>query len=219
MIEFLKEFLDFFLHLDKHLKLIILEYGSTTYVILFLIIFVETGLVIMPLLPGDSLLFAAGSFAGMGLLNMAYLMILLFIAAVLGDTVNYYLGKKIGLKILKWKLGRRQLVKQKYIDQTHKFYEKHGPKTIIIARFVPIVRTFAPFVAGIGEMNYRTFITFNIIGGAVWVVGLLSLGYLFGGLEIVKNNFEAVIFAIILLSILPIIFELIKHKLQARTTK
>lgn len=218
MIEFLKEFLDFFLHLDKHLKLIILEYGSTTYVILFLIIFVETGLVIMPLLPGDSLLFAAGSFAGMGLLNMAYLMILLFIAAVLGDTVNYYLGKKIGLKILKWKLGRRQLVKQKYIDQTHKFYEKHGPKTIIIARFVPIVRTFAPFVAGIGEMNYRTFITFNIIGGAVWVVGLLSLGYLFGGLEIVKNNFEAVIFAIILLSILPIIFELVKHRFQKKSS-
>lgn len=210
--ELIKEFIDFFLHLDDHLKIIIEEYGTATYAILFLIIFVETGLVIMPLLPGDSLLFAAGSFAGLGMLNLAYLMILLFIAAVLGDTVNYFCGKKIGLKILKWKIRNRQLVKQKYIDQTHAFYEKYGAKTIIIARFVPIVRTFAPFVAGIGEMNYPKFIVYNLVGGAVWVVGLLLLGYLFGGLEIVKNNFETVIFGIIFLSILPIIIEFVKHK-------
>lgn len=212
--EVIKDFIDFFLHLDDHLKLMIEQYGTTTYIILFLIIFVETGLVIMPLLPGDSLLFAAGSFAGMGMLNMAYLMILLFIAAVLGDTLNYYLGKTIGLKVLKWKLGSNQLVKQKYIDQTHEFYEKYGAKTIIIARFVPIVRTFAPFVAGIGEMNYKKFISYNIIGGAVWVSGLLLLGYLFGGLEFVKNNFETVIFGIIFISILPIIFELLKQRFK-----
>lgn len=217
--EVIKDFIDFFLHLDDHLKLMIEQYGTTTYIILFLIIFVETGLVIMPLLPGDSLLFAAGSFAGMGMLNMAYLMILLFIAAVLGDTLNYYLGKTIGLKVLKWKLGSKQLVKQKYIDQTHEFYEKYGAKTIIIARFVPIVRTFAPFVAGIGEMNYKKFISYNVIGGAVWVTGLLLLGYLFGGMEFVKNNFETVIFGIIFISILPIIFELIKHKMQTPTPK
>jgi membrane-associated protein len=217
--ETLKEFIDFFLHLDDYLKLMIEEYGTTTYIILFLIIFVETGLVIMPILPGDSLLFAAGSFAGMGMLNMAYLMILLLGAAVLGDALNYYLGKTLGLKILKWKIGSKQLIKQKYLDQTHEFYEKYGAKTIIIARFVPIVRTFAPFVAGIGEMSYRKFLSYNIIGGSVWVSSLLMLGYLFGGLDIVKNNFETVIFGIIFLSILPIIFEIIKHKLKPQTTK
>lgn len=217
--EVVKDFIDFFLHLDDHLKLMIEQYGTTTYIILFLIIFVETGLVIMPLLPGDSLLFAAGSFAGMGMLNLAYLMVLMFIAAVIGDTLNYYLGKTIGLKTLKWKIGNTQLVKQKYIDQTHEFYEKYGAKTIIIARFVPIVRTFAPFVAGIGEMNYKKFISFNVIGGAVWVSGLLLLGYVFGGLDIVKNNFETVIFGIILISILPIIFEVVKHKIQTPTPK
>lgn len=210
--ELIKDFIDFFLHLDDHLRVIIEEYGTATYIILFLIIFVETGLVIMPLLPGDSLLFAAGSFAGLGMLNLTYLLILLFVAAVLGDTLNYYLGKKIGLKVLKWKIKNRQLVKQKYIDQTHSFYEKYGAKTIIIARFVPIVRTFAPFVAGIGEMNYKKFITYNVVGGGLWVAGLLLLGFLFGGLDIVKNNFEAVIFGIIFLSILPIIIEFIKHK-------
>lgn len=210
--EYIKSFIDIFIHLDEHLKIIIEKYGTTTYIILFLIIFIETGLIIMPFLPGDSLLFAAGSFAGLGMLNLAYLMILLFIAAVLGDTVNYFCGKKIGLRALKWKIGDRQLVKQKHIDQTHAFYEKYGSKTIIIARFVPIVRTFAPFVAGIGEMNYRKFIIYNVVGGFIWVTGLLSLGYFFGGLEIVKNNFETVIFAIIFISILPIIVELIKHK-------
>ena len=212
--ELLKEFLDYFLHLDDKLQELIVQYDSYIYVILFLIIFVETGLVIMPFLPGDSLLFAAGSFAGMGKLNLAYLLVLLFIAAVIGDTVNYYLGKYLGLKVLKWKIGRRQLVKQAHIDKTHAFYEKHGPKTIILARFVPIVRTFAPFVAGIGEMNYKKFISFNIIGGAVWVFGLTLLGYWLGTNEFVRANFETVIFGIIFISILPIIFEFLKHKLK-----
>jgi membrane-associated protein len=200
-----KNFLDYFLHLDDKLALLIGEYGTTVYLILFLIIFVETGLVIMPFLPGDSLLFAAGSFAAMNMLDLWYLLILLFIAAVLGDTLNYFLGRTIGLKVLHWKIGSRQLVKQKHIDDTHLFFEKHGPKTIIIARFVPIVRTFAPFVAGIGEMNYRKFIFFNIIGGFVWVFGLTLLGYWFGNTEFVKKNFETVIFGIIGISVLPII--------------
>ena len=214
--DLIKEFLDYFLHLDHKLRDLITEYDNWIYLILFLIVFVETGLVIMPFLPGDSLLFAAGSFAALGMLNLWYILILLFIAAVLGDTVNYYLGKNVGLKVLRWKIGRRQLVKQKYIDQTHAFYEKHGPKTIIIARFVPIVRTFAPFVAGIGEMNYRKFISFNVTGGFVWVVSLTLLGYWFGTTEIVKNNFEIVIFGIIFISLLPIVFEFIKHKMKKK---
>jgi len=215
-VDLIKEFLDYFLHLDHKLRDLITEYDNWIYLILFLIVFVETGLVIMPFLPGDSLLFAAGSFAALGMLNLWYILILLFIAAVLGDTVNYYLGKNVGLKVLRWKIGRRQLVKQKYIDQTHAFYEKHGPKTIIIARFVPIVRTFAPFVAGIGEMNYRKFISFNVTGGFVWVVSLTLLGYWFGTTEIVKNNFEIVIFGIIFISLLPIVFEFIKHKMKKK---
>lgn len=207
----LKDFIDFFLHLDDHLQKIISEYGTTTYAILFVIIFVETGLVVMPLLPGDSLLFAAGTFAAVGSLNIYVLIILLFIAAVLGDTVNYYFGKTIGLKVLHWKIGGRQLVKQAYLDKTHQFYEKYGAKTIVIARFVPIVRTFAPFVAGIGEMSYGKFISYNIIGGALWVVGLTLLGYFFGNIPIVKRNFETVILAIIFISVLPMIVEFVKQ--------
>lgn len=209
----MSDFLDFFLHLDDKLFSIIQDYGTTTYVILFLIIFVETGLVIWPFLPGDSLLFAAGAFAGAGLLNIALIIILLFIAAFLGDTVNYLIGKKLGLRILQKKLkSGKQLVKQEYINKTHEFYDKHGPKTIILARFVPIVRTFAPFVAGIGEMNYSKFISYNIIGGAIWVTGLSLLGYFFGNIPIVKENFEIVILGIIFVSILPIIIEFIRHR-------
>lgn len=210
--EAIKEFLDYFLHLDDKLRDLIFAYGPYIYLILFLIIFVETGLVVMPFLPGDSLLFAAGSFAAMGMLNLWYILILLFIAAVLGDTVNYLIGKHVGLKVLHWKIGRRQLVKQKHIDDTHLFFEKHGPKTIIIARFVPIIRTFAPFVAGIGEMNYRRFISYNFIGGFVWIIGLTLLGYWFGNTEFVKNNFETVIFAIIFISVLPIFISIIKAR-------
>jgi membrane-associated protein len=174
----LKDFLDFFLHLDAHLFVLIQDYGLWIYGILFLIIFVETGLVVMPLLPGDSLLFAAGTFcAGVvkngetAELNLFLVLGLLIVAAILGDGLNYFFGKTIGLKVLQWKVGNRQIVKQKYIDQTHAFYEKHGSKTIIIARFVPIVRTFAPFVAGIGNMSYQKFLRFNVIGGVAWVSG------------------------------------------------
>ena len=222
--EFIHSFLDFFLHLDDHLHAMILEYGIWIYAILFLIIFVETGLVVMPFLPGDSLLFAAGTFcAGVtntngetANLNLFLVLLLLIIAAILGDGVNYYLGKKVGLKMLQFKIRGKQLVKQKYIDQTHEFYEKHGPKTIIIARFVPIVRTFAPFVAGIGDMSYAKFIRFNIIGGILWVVGLTLAGYFFGGLTFVKENFETVIFGIIGISILPMIIEIVRAKLKKK---
>lgn len=221
----IKEFLDFFLHLNNYLDAWVIEYGNYIYAILFLIIFVETGLVIMPLLPGDSLLFAVGAIAarttpeGEPLLNLFLLTILLFVAAVLGDTVNYLMGKNIGLKVLRWKIGKRQLVKQKYIDKTHEFYEKYGSKTIIIARFVPIVRTFAPFVAGIGEMNYKKFISFNIIGGAVWITGLLLLGYFCGNIPVVQKHFETVILGIIFVSVLPIIIELVKHKFKKKEAK
>lgn len=217
--DYLHSFLDFFLHLDQHLFEMILNYGTWIYVILFLIIFVETGLVVMPFLPGDSLLFAAGTFcAGItkdgqtAELNLWIVLSSLFVAAIAGDAVNYLLGKKVGLKMLQWKIKGKQLVKQEYIDKTHEFYDKHGPKTIIIARFVPIVRTFAPFVAGIGEMHYGRFLRYNFIGGFCWVVGLTLLGYFFGGLEIVQRNFETVIFGIIFISVIPIIIEFIKGK-------
>lgn len=224
--DFLHSFLDFFLHLDEHLYEMILNYGPWIYAILFLIIFVETGLVVMPFLPGDSLLFAAGTFcAGItkdgqtAELNLWLVLILLLVAAVIGDALNYYLGRKVGLKMLQWKIRGKQLVKQEYIDKTHVFYEKHGPKTIIIARFVPIVRTFAPFVAGIGEMSYGKFFRFNVIGGFAWVVGLTLLGYFFGGLEIVQRNFETVIFGIILISVIPIIIEFIRGKVSKKEVK
>lgn len=222
--EIIKSLFDFILHLDDHLFNMIIDYGMWIYAILFLIIFVETGLVVMPLLPGDSLLFAAGTFCAgvtnsdgnVAELNLWIVLSLLIVAAILGDGLNYYFGKTVGLKILSWKIKGRQIVKQKYIDQTHEFYEKHGPKTIIIARFVPIVRTFAPFVAGIGEMSYGKFIRFNVIGGIAWVVGLTLLGYFFGGLEFVQNNFETVIFGIIGLSVLPMIIEILRNKFKAK---
>jgi membrane-associated protein len=219
----LKDFLDFFLHLDTHLFALIQDYGVWIYAILFLIIFVETGLVIMPFLPGDSLLFAAGTFCAgvvkgneMAELNLWIVLMLLILAAIMGDAVNYFLGKTIGAKVLQWKIGKRQLVKQKYIDQTHAFYEKHGSKTIIIARFVPIVRTFAPFVAGIGNMSYTKFLKFNVIGGITWVCGLTFLGYFFGNLDFVQKNFELVIFGIIGLSLVPMVFEILKAKFGSK---
>ncbi len=219
----LKDFLDFFLHLDVHLFALIQDYGTWIYGILFLIIFVETGLVVMPLLPGDSLLFAAGTFcAGViqdgekAELNLFIVLALLIVAAILGDGLNYFLGKTIGLKALTWKVGNRQIVQQKYIDQTQAFFEKHGSKTIIIARFVPIVRTFAPFVAGIGNMSYRNFFRYNVIGGIAWVCGLTLLGYFFGNLDIVRKNFEIVIFGIIGISLLPMIIEIIRAKLSSK---
>lgn len=218
------QFIDFFLHLDEHLHVLISNYGDWIYMILFLIIFVETGLVVMPFLPGDSLLFAAGAFCAgvineagdVAQLNLWIVLGLLLVAAILGDATNYFIGKNLGLKILKWKIRGKQLIKQKYIDDTHAFFEKHGPKTIIIARFVPIVRTFAPFVAGIGEMTYGKFFRFNVIGGFVWVFGLTFLGYFFGNLEFVRNNFEIVIFGIIGISLLPMIYEILKAKIAKK---
>jgi membrane-associated protein len=220
--ELIHSTLDFFLKLDAHLFSMIQNYGVWIYAILFLIIFVETGIILMPFLPGDSLLFVAGTFcAGVineagttAELNLWLVIVLLIIAAILGDSLNYYLGKTIGLKLISWKIKGRQLVKQKYIDQTHVFYEKHGPKTIIIARFVPIVRTFAPFVAGIGAMNYAKFIRYNIFGGFVWVISLVLLGYFFGNLPFVQKNFEFVVFGIIGLSLMPMIIEAIRARLN-----
>jgi membrane-associated protein len=208
--EVIKILLDFILHLDKHLGQIITDYQTWTYLILFIIIFVETGLIIMPFLPGDSLLFAAGMFAAQGSLNISYICGLLFVAAFLGDFVNYFIGKYFGKYVLTLKYKDKQIVKQAWIEQTEAFYQKHGSKAIIIARFVPIVRTVAPFVAGVGKMNYKTFVSFNIIGGAIWVFGLTLAGYFLGNIDIVKHNFEKVILGIIVLSVLPIIFQFFK---------
>ncbi len=196
------------------------EYGVWIYAILFLIIFIETGLVVMPFLPGDSLLFAAGTFCAgftneQGVtaeLNVWLVLTLLIVAAVIGDGVNYLLGNRIGLRMLRWKIKNRPLVKEKYVKQTEAFFEKNGSKTIIIARFVPIVRTFAPFVAGIGKMQYAKFLRYNFVGAVLWVVGLTMLGYFFGNLKIVKENFETVIFGIIGISLLPMIIEIIRTK-------
>jgi membrane-associated protein len=218
--EIINYLIDFILNLDNHLFKLILDYGIWIYAILFLIIFVETGLVVMPFLPGDSLLFAAGTFcAGVqnnlgqtAELNLGIILILLTIAAILGDATNYFIGKKLGLELLKKKFKNKPIINPKYIDKTHEFYEIHGPKTIIIARFVPIVRTFAPFVAGIGNMTYRKFVRYNIIGGFLWIFSLVFLGYFFGNLDFVKNNFETVIFGIIGLSLLPMLIEIIRNK-------
>jgi membrane-associated protein len=208
--ELLKQFLDFFLHLDVHLDAIINQYQTLTYLILCLIIFCETGLVATPFLPGDSLLFAAGALAAKNdVLNVWLLIPLLFGSAILGDNVNYFVGKTIGLKVF----DKLKFIKRDYLSKTEEFYEKHGGKTIIIARFVPIVRTFAPFVAGLGAMNYRKYIGYCILGGIIWVTLLTLAGYFFGNLEIVKKNFEIVIFGIIGVSLLPVIFQFVKMKM------
>ena len=218
----LNDFFDFLLHLDTHLFTMILDYGVWIYAILFAIIFIETGLVVMPFLPGDSLLFAAGTFcAGVqnslgetAQLDLWVILISLTAAAILGDSLNYYLGKTIGLKMLGWKIFGKQLVSQKHIDKTQEFYNNHGAKTIILARFVPIVRTFAPFVAGVGNMHFGKFIKYNVIGGITWVFLLVLVGFFFGNLSFVKNNFELVIIGIVILSILPVIIEFIRSKFK-----
>lgn len=202
--------IDIFLHLDKYLAAVVGNYGVETYLMLFIIIFLETGLVITPFLPGDSLIFAAAALAAEGALNIYMLIGILMIAAILGDTSNYEIGRLFGHKILK--SGR--FIKQEHLDKTNKFYEKYGGKTIIFARFIPIVRTIAPFVAGIGEMSYKKFISFNAIGGVMWVLVVSVLGYFFGSIPVVKNNFELVIIAIVLISILPIVIEFIKSKVK-----
>lgn len=204
------EIIDFFLHLDKYLQVIVQNYGTLTYIILFLIIFVETGVVIMPFLPGDSLLFAVGALSAQNnTLNIIGIWILLLIAAIAGDTLNYWIGKWIGPKVFE---KNYRFIKKEYLQKTQSFYEKHGGKTIIFARFIPIIRTFAPFVAGIGTMNYGKFIFYNVIGGFCWITSFLVLGYFFGNLPFVKSNFTLVIFGIVGLSILPPVYEFLKHK-------
>lgn len=209
--EFLKSAIDLFLHLDEYLAKIISDYGTWTYGILFAVIFVETGLVVMPFLPGDSLLFAAGTFAALGSLNVWFIVGLLAVAAVLGDAVNYSIGHYLGERAynIKW-------IKREYLDKTHAFFEKHGGKAIFLARFVPIVRTFAPFVAGIGKMSYGYFATYNIVGGISWVLIFTLMGFFFGNIPFVKANFELVIIAIILVSVVPMIYEWWKHRQEAK---
>lgn len=198
---------DIFVNLDKNLILVANTYGILAYPLLFLIIFLETGIVIAPFLPGDSLLFAAGALSAIGVFNIFILFIVVAIAAILGDTVNYWIGRYLGESIIKRKILRRE-----YIDRTHNFYEKYGGKTIILARFVPIIRTFAPFIAGVGKMKYSKFITYNVIGGLAWVVLFLFLGFFFGNLPFVQKNFTLVIFAIIFISILPAIIEYLRSR-------
>ncbi len=211
--ELIKYIVDFILHIDVHLGAIIKDYGLWTYLILFIIIFCETGLVVTPLLPGDSLLFAAGTFAAIGSLDVLWLFLILSAAAVGGDTVNYWIGCFVGPKVFQ---KEHRFLKKEYLDRTHQFYEKYGGKTIIIARFVPIIRTFAPFVAGVGSMTYLKFISYNIIGGIVWIAICVFAGYYFGNLPFVRNNFSLVILAIIIISILPGVVELVKHKYSSR---
>ncbi|MCL4641537.1 MULTISPECIES: DedA family protein [Olivibacter] len=209
--EVISSIIDFILHIDKHLVEIVNEYQTWTYLILFLIIFAETGLVVTPFLPGDSLLFAAGAIVAKPDtdLNIFLMCVLLIIAAVLGDLVNYHIGKYVGPVAFS---GKYKLLKKEYLEKTQRFYIKHGGKTIIYARFIPIVRTFAPFVAGIGTMSYGKFASYNVVGGCLWVASFLFLGYYFGGLPVIKNNFTYVIFAIILLSLLPPLIEMLRGK-------
>ena len=208
--EWIHQIVDLFLHLDKHLNAVIQDCGVWTYLILFLIIFCETGLVVTPILPGDSLLFAVGTFAARGALDLGLLLVLLSVAAVAGDTVNYAIGYRVGPQIFR-KEGVRFLDRE-YLDRTHRFYERHGAKTIVIARFVPIIRTFAPFVAGVGQMSYARFVTYNVAGGVGWIAALVLGGYLFGNISVVRQNFTLVIFAIIVLSILPGVIEFLRQR-------
>lgn len=208
--EHITQFIDIFLHLDKYLSAIIQSYGYITYFILFAIIFCETGLVVLPFLPGDSLLFAAGAFAAKGDMNLGLLFTILCIAAIAGDSVNYEIGSFIGPKIAKQEKTR--FLNKAHVERTHQFYEKYGAKTIIIARFIPIIRTFAPFVAGIGDMGYKKFLHYNVIGGVSWISICLFGGYLFGNIPLVKQHFTMVILAIVVISILPAIIEYLRHK-------
>lgn len=207
--EVVNSVISFVLHIDSHLAEIISKYGAATYGILFVIIFAETGFVFTPFLPGDSLLFAAGAFAALGSMNIYLLTLILCIAAILGDTANYWIGHFFGEKII---ANPKVPINKEHIEKTEKFFEKHGGKTIILARFVPIVRTFAPFVAGVGKMHYGKFISYNVIGGVFWVILFTLAGYFFGNIPQVKENFEIVILAIIGVSILPMIIEFVRHR-------
>jgi membrane-associated protein len=207
--DLLRYIIDLFLHLDQHLSRVIADYGVWTHLILFLIVFAETGLVVAPLLPGDSLLFAAGTFAALGDLDLWLLVALLIGAAILGDTVNYWVGAWIGPRAFS---GNIRFLRKDYLDRTHAFYEKYGGMTIILARFVPIIRTFAPFVAGVGAMSYPKFITYNIVGAVLWVGLFVPAGYFFGNIPAVRKNFTLVILAIIAISVLPIALEAIRAR-------
>jgi membrane-associated protein len=211
--EIITNIIDFILNIDTHLGEIIVRYGVLSYLVLWGIIFAETGFVFTPFLPGDSLLFAAGAFAALGSFNILVLLVILWIAAFLGDTVNYWIGHFFGHKIIS---HPKIPINQKHIDKTQKFYDKHGGKTIFLARFIPIIRTFAPFVAGVGKMEYKKFITFNIAGGFVWVFGFVLVGYFFGNLPQVKENFSVVVIAIVLISVVPIFVEFAKAKLHKK---
>jgi len=214
--EFIQQLLDFILHIDVHLLEMVAEYNDITYLILALIIFCETGLVVTPFLPGDSLLFAAGALAAAGSLNIVLLVGILFIAAFAGDNTNYAIGNFIGHKIMS---AKRKIIKKEYIDRTHEFYEKHGGTTVVIARFMPILRTFAPFVAGLGSMTYKKFVGYSLIGNTLWIGGITMLGYAFGSHPFVKNNFSMVVIGIIILSLLPMVFAFVRSKFSNNTAK
>ncbi len=215
--ELLLEFADFILHFDEHLRNIINSLGSLTYVILFLIVFAETGLVVTPFLPGDSLLFAVGAVTKSTNLNFGIAYIVLLTAAIIGDTVNYWIGNKIGPRVFAKENSR--VFKKEYLEKTRAFYDKHGGKTIILARFVPIIRTFAPFVAGVGTMHYSTFLMYNVVGAFIWVTSLMGAGYLFGSIPFVEKNFEYVVIGIVLFSLLPMLLEFISHRKAKKLTK
>ena len=207
--ELIRDVVDLFLHLDRHLGEIIRAYGTWTYLILGLVVFLETGVVATPFLPGDSLLFAAGAFAALGALDVTIVCVILSAAAILGDTVNYWIGRKIGPRVFKEDV---RFLKREHLMRTHAFYEKHGGKTIVLARFIPIVRTFAPFVAGIGSMSYRRFFAYNVFGGLLWVALFVLGGYFFGNLPVVKENFSLVILVIIVVSVMPLVIEYVRHR-------
>jgi len=212
--DLIQRLFDFVLHLDKHLSALIQSYGLWTYLILFFVIFLETGFVVTPFLPGDSLLFAAGTFAAVKALNVVWLIVILSAAAILGDTANYWIGHFFGPKV--FTRDKSRFFKKEHLERTHRFYEKYGAETIIIARFVPIIRTFAPFVAGIGRMSYLKFISYNVIGGIGWVIILVMGGYFFGNIPVVRRNFGLVIIAIIVISAIPAVVEFFRQRRAAR---
>jgi membrane-associated protein len=213
----LAQFVDVFLHLDKHLEAVVAQYGAWVYALLFAIIFVETGLVVMPFLPGDSLLFVCGALAAIGALNLPLLMVLLVVAAVLGDALNYAIGRHVGPRVWQWEQSR--FFNRAAFDRTHAFYEKHGAITIIVARFLPFVRTFAPFVAGVAEMTYPRFALYNVVGGVLWICSLTLLGYAIGNLPWVKEHFSWVALALIVVPGLPAVFEVLRHTVFKRRGK